>query len=206
MAKRPGKTAALAHARALLQKIILADGHNDVPWVIRTDAQARGDVAKFRFDKKLSHADVDIPKMRAGLVSAQVHAAYLPTDIAHPATVTLEQIDIIHQIERLHADVFLPVRQVSDIAKAKRQGKIASITSVEGGVGLEGSLSPLRQWYALGMRGDDALPQRHAGLDRQRNRCEKTWRPHGLWPAGRARIESPWRACGFIAWLTAGGA
>ena len=152
MAKRPGKAAALAHARDLLKKIILADGHNDVPWSIRNDPQARGDVAKYRFDKKLPLADVDIPKMRAGLVAAQVHAAYLPTDIAHPATVTLEQIDIIHQIEALHADVFLPVRQVSDIAKAKKLGKIASITSVEGGVGLEGSLSPLRQWHALGMR------------------------------------------------------
>lgn len=152
MAKKPGKAAALAHAKGLLQKIILADGHNDVPWVIRTDPQARGDVAKYRFDKKLPRADVDIPKMRAGLVSAQVHAAYLPTDIPHPATVTLEQIDIIQQIEHHHADVFLPVRQVSDIAKAKRQGKIASITSVEGGVGLEGSLAPLRQWHALGMR------------------------------------------------------
>lgn len=152
MAKRPSKTAALAHARALLSKIILADGHNDVPWVIRCDPQARGDVAKYRFEKKHSETDVDIPRMKAGLVSAQVHAAYLPSDIANPATVTLEQIDIIHQIEQLHPDVFLPVRQVSDIAKAKRLGKIASITSVEGGVGLEGSLAPLRQWHALGMR------------------------------------------------------
>ena len=152
MAKRPSKTAALAQAKALLTKIILVDGHNDVPWVIRCDPHARGDVAKFRFDKKHPEADVDIPKMRAGLVGAQVHAAYLPTDIAHPATVTLEQIDIIHQIERLHAEVFMPVRQVSDIAKARRAGKIASITSVEGSVGLEGSLAPLRQWHALGMR------------------------------------------------------
>ncbi|MGL4813073.1 MAG: dipeptidase [Beijerinckiaceae bacterium] len=150
MAKRPSRSAALAKAKALLQQITLIDGHNDVPWVVRLSG--KGNVAKYRFDKKHLETDVDIPRMRAGMINAQVHAAYLPTGIANPATVTLEQIDIIHQIEQQHADVFLPVRQVADIARARRAGKIASITSVEGGVGLEGSLSPLRMWHALGMR------------------------------------------------------
>lgn len=143
---------ALAQARALLKRHPLIDGHNDLPWVIRADKIARGDVAKFRLDKPHNDADTDIPKLRKGQVAAQVLAAFLPTRIANPATVTLEQIDIIRQIEEQQADVFHPVRKTADIAVSRRRGKIGSIMSVEGGVGLEGSLAPLRMWHALGMR------------------------------------------------------
>ncbi len=31
---------ALTHARELLKKVILVDGHNDLPWAIRTDKKA----------------------------------------------------------------------------------------------------------------------------------------------------------------------
>src|SRR5262245_18732844 len=35
---------ALSHAKALLDKVILIDGHNDLPWAIREDQQAAGRV------------------------------------------------------------------------------------------------------------------------------------------------------------------
>ena len=35
---------ALAQAHALLERVPLLDGHNDLPWVIRIDRAARGDV------------------------------------------------------------------------------------------------------------------------------------------------------------------
>lgn len=143
---------ALAKARDFLKRHILIDGHNDLPWVIRLDSRAKGDVAKFDLHKNRNSGDTDIPRLRKGQVGAQVLAAYLPTDVAHPATVTLEQIGVIRQIEELHAEAFHPVRKTADIAKARRLGKIGSIMSVEGGVGLEGSLAPLSAWHALGMR------------------------------------------------------
>src|SRR6202034_374938 len=39
-----------------------------------------------------------------------------------------------------------------DFARARRAGKIASYIVVEGGVGLENSLAPLRVWHAAGAR------------------------------------------------------
>lgn len=146
------KRRALARARELLKRHVLIDGHNDLPWVIRCDARARGDVAAFQLDKLGNDRDTDIPRLRKGQVGAQVLAAFLPTEIPHPATVTLEQIDLIRRIEEIHAETFHPVRRAADIARARRLGKIGSIISVEGGVGLENSLAPLRAWHALGMR------------------------------------------------------
>jgi membrane dipeptidase len=86
------------------------------------------------------------------MVGAQFWAAFQPTNAPHPARTTLEQIDLIRRIEEAHPDVFLPARRAADYAKAKSRGKIASFIAVEGGVGLENSLSPLRIWHAAGVR------------------------------------------------------
>src|SRR5579871_654526 len=143
---------ALAQARALLEKVPLLDGHNDLPWVIRIDKTARGDVLAYDLNRVHQGADTDIPRLREGMVGAQFWAAFQPTSAPHPARTALEQIDIIRRIEEAHPDVFLPARKASDYERARREGKIASFVAVEGGVGLENSLSPLRIWHAAGMR------------------------------------------------------
>ncbi len=143
---------ALSVAQAILSRAPLFDGHNDLPWVIRADRAARGDVLAYDLSRVHEGADTDIPRLREGMVGAQFWAAFQPTNAPHPARTTMEQIDLIRRIEEAHPDVFLPARQASDYARAKARGKIASFIAVEGGVGLENSLSPLRIWHAAGVR------------------------------------------------------
>lgn len=143
---------ALKRVLSLLETIPLIDGHNDLPWVIRNDAHARGDVAAYALERQRNDGDTDIPRLREGRVSGQVWAAYIPTESPHPGRTVLEQIDTILQINALHPDVFLPVKRASDFMRAKKAGKIASMLAVEGGVGLENSLAPLRVWHAAGAR------------------------------------------------------
>ena len=143
---------ALAAARAVLERAPLFDGHNDLPWVIRIDKAARGDVIAYELNRVHESADTDIPRLREGMVGAQFWAAFQPTGAPHPARTTLEQIDLIRRMEEAHPDVFLPARRAADYAKARALGKIASFIAVEGGVGLENSLSPLRVWHAAGVR------------------------------------------------------
>src|SRR5271155_1005499 len=70
----------------------------------------------------------------------------------HSARTALEQIYLIRRIEEAYPETFYPARRASDLAKAQRAGKIASFIAVEGGVGLEESLAPLRIWHAAGAR------------------------------------------------------
>jgi membrane dipeptidase len=140
-----------AAALALLDRVPLIDGHNDLPWVVRA-AGFRENLAGYDLARLHPETDTDIPRLIGGMVGAQVLAAYLPTNIPHPAMVTLEQIDLIHRIEERHADVFHPCRKPGDVAQAKKLGKIGSIISVEGTVGLRGSLAPLRIWQKVGVR------------------------------------------------------
>jgi membrane dipeptidase len=143
---------ALAQARALLQRVPLLDGHNDLPWVIRIDAEARGDVVAYDLRRQHQKGDTDIPRLREGLVGAQFWAAFQPTNAPHPARTALEQIDLIRRMEEAYPETFLPARRASDVARARRDGKIASFIAVEGGVGLENALAPLRLWRAAGAR------------------------------------------------------
>ena len=143
---------AMATARAVLERAPVFDGHNDLPWVIRIDKAARGDVLAYALNSVHEKADTDIPRMREGMVGAQFWAAFQPTGAPHPARTALEQIDLIRRIEEAHPDVFLPARRAADYARAKAAGKIASFVAVEGGVGLENALAPLRIWHAAGVR------------------------------------------------------
>lgn len=143
---------ALAQARALLERVPLFDAHNDLPWVIRIDPQARGDVIAYGLAERRERGDTDIPRLREGLVGAQFWAAFQPTGAPHPARTALEQIDLIRRMEDAHRDVFFPARSAADFTRAKRAGKIASFIAVEGGVGLENALAPLRLWHAVGVR------------------------------------------------------
>ncbi|MCP8937077.1 dipeptidase [Alsobacter sp. SYSU M60028] len=149
---RRADAAHLERALALLERLPLVDGHNDLPWVIHDDARARGDVAAFDPGRPRQDHDTDIPRMKQGRVSAQFWAAFIPTLTPHPGRTVMEVVDIILRLTEAYPDTFLPARRASDIARAKALGKIASFIAIEGGVGLENSLSPLRVWNAAGAR------------------------------------------------------
>ena len=143
---------ALTLAVTLLTRAPLFDGHNDLAWTIRVDRNARGDVVAYDLTRVHPEGDTDIPRLREGKVGAQFWAAFQPTNAPHPARTALEQIDLIRRVEAAHPDVFHPARSAADFARAQRAGKIASYIVVEGGVGLENSLAPLRLWHAAGAR------------------------------------------------------
>jgi membrane dipeptidase len=142
----------LTRALATLERAPVFDGHNDLPWVIRQDPSARGDVFAYDLTRVHERGDTDIPRLREGRVGAQFWSAFQPTSAPHPARTTLELIDTILRMEAAHPDVFHPARSAEDFTDAQAMGKIASFIVVEGGVGLENALAPLRIWHAAGAR------------------------------------------------------
>ena len=98
-AARADEDAALTHARKLLQSTILVDGHNDLPWAIRTNRQAPGDVKAYDLRKPTS-GQTDFARLKAGGVGAQFWSVYIPGEAAGGfARTQLEQIDIArHQM------------------------------------------------------------------------------------------------------------
>ena len=142
----------LSRALRLLEKTPLIDGHNDLPWVIRADAQARGDVAAFGLDQRRNSGDTDIPRLRAGRVGAQFWAAFVPPKEPSPASYALQQISLVRRMNEVYGADFLPALRASDVARAKRLGKIASFIAIENGAAIENRLDALDAYHALGAR------------------------------------------------------
>jgi membrane dipeptidase len=146
------KPATLARARDFLERVALVDGHNDLPYVIRRDHPAKGDLAAYDLTRVHQEGDTDIPRLREGRVGAQFWAAFCPSNAGDPTRLTLELIALIREMNRRHGDVLLPAFKASDVARARRQGKIASFIAVESGIGIGDRLEMLDVFHALGVR------------------------------------------------------
>jgi membrane dipeptidase len=140
-------------ARAIHREALLIDGHNDLPYALREK-----DGPTFRnidLTNPQPKFHTDIARLRAGNVGAQFWAAYVPVDTMKKGIavrMTLEQIDVIHELARRYPDTFEMAYGTEDIRRIRRQGKIASLIGVEGGHSIDNSLGVLRDYYRLGVR------------------------------------------------------
>jgi membrane dipeptidase len=142
---------ALVHARQLLKKVILVDGHNDLPWAIRTDKNHPSDVAAFDLNGKVPF-QTDLKRLEKGGVGAQFWSVYIPGEIGTGyARTQLEQIDIARRVIAQYPK-FQFAGTVADVRAAHQQGRIASLMGMEGGHAIENSLGALRAYYDLGVR------------------------------------------------------
>jgi membrane dipeptidase len=176
-AAKPDK--ALAHAKALLKKVILIDGHNDLPWAVRIAKDHPGDVDAYDLRGTVK-GQTDLKRLREGGLGGQFWSVYTPGEKGNAsfASVQLEQIDIAKRIIAKYPDAFRFARTAADVRAAHKAGRIASMLGAEGGHSIENSMGVLRAYYDLGVRyitlthnvntdwGDAAAdpPGRHGGL------------------------------------------
>ncbi|HEY4647350.1 MAG TPA: dipeptidase [Steroidobacteraceae bacterium] len=177
----PGQAAddpPIVRARQLLQKAILVDGHNDLPWAVRTYEKAPGDLEAYDLRVE-APGHTDIPRLRKGGVGAQFWSVYVPGELPDLAIrMQLEQIDLARRIVARYPGALRLAGTVAEIRAAHKAERIASMLGVEGGHAIGNSLGVLRAYYDLGVRymtlthnthtdwADSAaeVPQRHGGL------------------------------------------
>ena len=143
----------LERAKRILRQTPLIDTHNDLPWRIRQDSIARGNVEAYDLRKRTpGHTDFD--RLKRGMVGAQFWSVYTPGDWRDSgyARVQLEQIDIARQVIAKYPDRLALALSANDIRREFKQGKIGSLLGLEGGHAIENSLGALRAYYDLGVR------------------------------------------------------
>ncbi|MBC8354009.1 MAG: membrane dipeptidase [Planctomycetes bacterium] len=127
------------------------DGHNDLPWAIRTNASSS--FAKMDISEPQPKLHTDIARLRQGNLGAQFWSVYVPAETAKRGNAllqTLEQIELVHAMMERYPDTFEFARTVDDIERIQSSGKIASLIGVEGGHSIENSLGTLRRLHKLG--------------------------------------------------------
>jgi membrane dipeptidase len=140
-------------AKKLHGSALVIDGHNDMPWEVRTKGSSNFD--KIDISKQQPILQTDIPRLREGGVGAQFWSVWVPVEAGYRGealSTTLEQIDLVKRMIAKYPETFELALNTSDIERIHKAGKIASLIGVEGGYSIEESLNTLEKLYNLGAR------------------------------------------------------
>lgn len=139
----------------ILRRTPLIDGHNDLPWEIRS---AHGnDLAAVDLSadtRRLSSPlHTDIQRLRQGRVGAQFWSVYVPASLKGLAATeaTFEQIDLTRRMIARYPQAFELADSADDIVRIHRAGRIASMFGMEGGEAINNNLALLREFRAAGV-------------------------------------------------------
>ena len=142
-----------ARVAKVLRATPLIDGHNDWPEALReNEGEARWTLDLTDLSKRRERYNTDIGKLRRGHVGGQFWSVWVSPDLPGKEQVeqTLEQIDLVKAIVARYPRDFALARTAADVRRAHAAGKIASMIGVEGGGQIDGNLSILRTYAALG--------------------------------------------------------
>jgi len=128
------------------------DGHNDLPWELRSEVAYDLDRRDISRPQPAQHTD--IPRLRAGGVGGQFWSVFVPSSLEGDAAVsaTLEQIDCVYALCARYPESFELVRTADEVERAIGAGRIASLIGMEGGHSIASSLGTLRMLFELGAR------------------------------------------------------
>jgi membrane dipeptidase len=139
------------YAAKVTNRLLIIDGHNDLPWALR---MAAGSASAVSFAEPPAADHTDLPRLAAGGLGAQFWSVYVPSSLAGDAAVTavLEQIDLTRRMIAAYPETFELALTADDVSRAFAAGRIASLLGAEGGHSINESLGVLRMLYALGVR------------------------------------------------------
>jgi membrane dipeptidase len=95
----------------------------------------------------------ELPLLEQGGVTAQCVAIFLPEERLHDALETaLEMVAMLHRAVEANADRCLLATSVSDLRRAKAEGKVAYILTMEGAEPFGARIDLIDIFYRLGLR------------------------------------------------------
>ena len=146
--------ATAARVERILARAPIVDGHNDLAWEIREKYEGKVEALDLRDTARPPWPlQTDLVRLKRGRVGGQFWSVWIPADTAGARAVemTLEEIDIVRRMVAAHPRDLALATTAADIRRIAAEGRVASLIGVEGGHQIDGRLSVLRQYRALGV-------------------------------------------------------
>jgi len=148
-----------AQERARFERIVrrmpVIDGHNDLPWAIRSDHRNDLDAVDLNSDTRqlTPPLHTDFARLRAGGVGAQFWSVYVPASNRglENTRMVFEQIDLTRRIIARYPRRLEFADSADEIVRIHRAGRIASMFGIEGGEAINNNLALLREFRRAGV-------------------------------------------------------
>jgi membrane dipeptidase len=139
-------------AHRIHRAALVVDGHNDLPWRIRGEADL--DIEAMDLGRRTDEGHTDMVRLQEGGVDAQFWSTYVPAnyDDSQGTLVELEQIDLVKRLVERFPEHLEMAYSTADIERIANEGKVASLIGIEGGHAIANSLPALRELYRAGAR------------------------------------------------------
>jgi membrane dipeptidase len=145
----------LEEARALAQRLLIADGHVDLPYRMR--------VHNFQFERqyldvslRTPDGDFDYVRAKQGGLDAPFMSIYLPSQYQDSAgrsqRLADSLIDMVEEVARRFPDKFALAGSPAEVEANFRSGKISLPMGMENGSGIEHDLGLLAYFHRRGIR------------------------------------------------------
>ena len=177
------------YAKELAQKLILVDGHVDLPY--------RMEVKGFMLTKKVEDVSVetegnfDYPKSKAGGLDAPFMSIYIPSKyqkIGGAKAFADSLIDMVSRLPVAFPDLFALATSPSDIEQNFEKGLISLPLGMENGAPIENKLSNVEYFYHRGIRYITLTHSRDNQIcDSSYDKTDDTW--NGLSPFGEEVVK-----------------
>lgn len=142
-----------ARVARMLKATPLVDGHNDWPEALRErEGDARWTANLTDLSGRPERYNTDLARLRKGMVGGQFWSVWVSAELPGKEQVeqTLEQIDLVRSMVARYPATFTLARTATDVERAHASGRIGCLIGVEGGGQIDGNLSVLRSYAALG--------------------------------------------------------
>jgi membrane dipeptidase len=188
--------ALVAKARAIHERVIALDTHNDISPANFTSER--------NYTQRLN-TQVNLPKMFEGGLDASFFIVYVgqgpltPEGYASAYKAALEKFDAIHRLtEEIAPDKIELALTAADVRRIAAKGKKVALIGVENGYPLGEDISRVKEFYERGARYMSLAHNGHSQLaDSNTGERDGQWLHHGLSPLGKQAIAEMNR-CGIM--------
>jgi len=154
-----------AHAEELAQKLLIVDGHIDVPYRLQNGKNENGSNGNDGsnghggFAEDVSNAtekgDFDYPRARRGGLDAPFMSIYVPAKLQKEGggkALADSLIDDVEKIAQTSDGKFTVARSVDGVRENFTAGRMSLLLGIENGAAIEGEPDNLKHFYERGVR------------------------------------------------------